>query len=115
MRLHDRSRHVRQESRDRNELVPQLVEEVDEQTANVTAVQILIRHDHYRAVAQVLHISVLLARGETDDLLELSDLLGLLDLGIARVLDVQHLTLEGIDTEQLALVLTETTQSHRLG
>ena len=112
--LHNRRRHVRQESRNRNQLVPQLVEQVDQQTADVTAVKILIGHDHDRPIPQVCGVLVLLTGGQSDDLLQLRDLLGLLHLRVTRVLDVQHLALEWVDAEGLALLLAQTAESHGL-
>ena len=44
--LDDRRSHVGQETRNGNELVPELVKQVDQQTTNVAAVQVLVRHDH---------------------------------------------------------------------
>ena len=113
--LDDRRRHVGQEPRNRNQLVPELVEQIDQQTTNVGPIQILIRHDHHRPVAQVLHIRILFARRQANDLLQLRDLLGVLHLRVARVLHIEHLTLERVDTEELALLLAQTTQCHRLG
>ena len=95
--------------------MPELVEQIDEQTANVAAIQVLVCHNHDRPVAQVCGVCVLLATGESNDLLELRNLLGLLYLGVGGVLHVQHLALERVDAEQLALLLAEARESHRLG
>ena len=80
----------------------------------MAAVQILIGHDHNRPVAQIGSVLVLLTRRQSDDLLQLRNLLRLLHLGIARVLHVQHLALERIDAEGLALLLAQTAESHGL-
>ena len=113
-RLDDGSCHVGQEPRDGDELVPELVEQVDEQTANVRPVVILVRHDHDAAVAETCHVVVFLARLKTDDLLEFGNLLGLLNLGVGGVLHVQDLASERIDSVELALLLRETRDGHRL-
>ena len=94
--------------------MPELVEQIDQQTADVRSIQILIGHNHHGSIAQILHVRILLARRQTEDLLELRNLLGLLNLGVARVLHVQDLTLEWVDAEELALLLAQTAQRHRL-
>jgi len=81
----------------------------------VTAIVILVRHDENRAVPQIGRVGVLLTRRQSNDLLELGNLLGLLHLGICRVLDIENLALERIDSIRLALLLAQARQSHRLG
>ena len=115
VRLHDGRGHVGEEPGDGNELVPELVEQVHQQTADVAAIQVLVSHDHHGPVAQVGHVRILLARRQTQNLLQLRNLLGLLHLGVGRVLHVQHLALERVDTECLTLLLAQTAQSHGLG
>ncbi len=46
---------------DLDERGPEVMEEVDEQTLDVRAIVILIGHDHDLAVAERLHLLVLLA------------------------------------------------------
>ena len=113
--LDNRSCHVRQKPRNRNQLVPQLVEQIDQQPANVATVQILVRHNHDGPIPQVSDGRILLTRRQPDNLLQLGNLLCLLNLGVRRILHVQHLALERIDTERLSLLLAQSTQSHRLG
>lgn len=113
--LHDRSCHVGQEPRDGDELMPELVEEVDEETADVRAILVLIGHDHHRAIAEACEIHVLGTAHETQDLLEFGDLLGVLDASICRIFDVEELATKRLDSVLLALFLRQSGERHRLG
>ena len=95
--------------------MPELVEQIHQQSTDVAAVQVLVRHNHHRPIAQVCGGGVLLARRQSQNLLQLRNLLGLLHLGIRCVLHIQHLALERVDAEGLALLLAQTRQRHGLG
>lgn len=112
--LDNRSRHVGEEPRDGDELMPELVEEVDEKTPDVRAILVLIRHDHHGAVAKARETGLLGTTHETQDLLEFGDLLRMLNASIRSVLDVEELATKRLDAVVLALFLRETGESHRL-
>ena len=94
--------------------MPQLVKQINEQSTNMRSIQILIRHDHDRSIPQILGVCVLLSRHKTENLLEFGNLLGLLNLGVRCVLDIQNLALERVDSECLSLLLRQTRQRHCL-
>ena len=94
--------------------MPEFMKQIDEQTADMTAVVILIGHDENGTVAKTRRVCVLLARHQTHNLLQLRNLLRLLHLGVRRVLHIQHLALERIHAKVLALFLRQTRQCHRL-
>ena len=51
--LHDGCSHVGQEAWNRNEFMPELVEEVDKQASNVRTIVVLVRHNHDASVSQL--------------------------------------------------------------
>ena len=113
--LDDGRGHVGQEPRDGDELMPELVEQVDEQAPDVGSVIVLIGHDHDAPVAELGQARVLLPGLEPQNLLQLRNLLGMLDLGIRGVLHIQHLALERVDAVVFALLLRESRERHGLG
>lgn len=113
--LHDRSRHVGEEPRDGDELMPELMKEIDEETTDVRAILVLIGHDHHGALAKARETGLLRTTHETQDLLEFGDFLRVLDASIGSVLDVQELATKRLHAVVLPLFLRETGESHRLG
>lgn len=114
-RLYDGSRHVGQEPRDGDELMPELVEEVDEETTDVRTILVLIGHDHHRTLSKARKIYVLGTAHETQDLLEFGDFLGVLHASIRRILHIQELTPQRLDSVLLALFLRQSGERHRFG
>ena len=95
--------------------MPELVEEIHQQTPNVGAVIVLVGHDEDAAVAQAAAVLVRLARLEPDDLFELGNLLGQLHFRGTAVLDVHDFPPQWEHAERLALSLRKTAESHGFG
>ncbi len=94
--------------------MPELVEEVDEETPDVRPILVLIRHDHHGAVAKARETCLLRTAHETQNLLELGDFLRVLHASIRSILDVEELASKWLHSVLLALFLRETGESHRL-
>ena len=75
------------------------------------SIQILICHHHDTTIAQVLRIGILLALLQSQDFLNSCKLFVLVELDLADILDVEHLTLQGEDTPLLTTHYLETTDS----
>ena len=88
------------------------MEQVDEETADVRPVVVLVGHDEDATVAQTGEVLVDLARLETEDLLQLCNFLGEFDLGGAGILDVHDFPPQWEHAESLALSLRKTAESH---
>ena len=94
--------------------MPKLVEEVDEETADMRSVLVLIGHDHHRALAKTREIRILGTTHETQNLLEFGNLLRVFHASICCILHIQELATKRLDSLVLALFLRETGESHRL-
>ena len=110
--LDDRRRHVRKESRDCQQSMPQLVKQINQQSANMGAVVILVGHDEDTTVPQGLHVCVFLATFQPNDLFQVCNFFCLFHFANRRVFYVQQLTLQWEYAVILALVLRQTRQSH---
>lgn len=75
----------------------------------------LIRHNHNATISQRVYVLVLFAMDQTDDLLDILDLLILHYLIVRRFADVEGFTTKGEDTEIVATDNTETGFSQSLG
>lgn len=97
--LHDRGDELLQEAGHIEQGRPEVMNEVDDETLDVTAVVILIGHDHDVSVTQRLDV-LLCVRGvefQSHDLDEVHDLLVLHDLRVRRVAHVEELALQRED------------------
>ena len=75
----------------------------------------LIRHDHQLAVPQARDVRVVLVVLQTQDLLDVLNLLVLHDLVVASFPDVEQLAAQGEDAVVVATDDTETSDGERLG
>mmetsp|Transcript_113556 Transcript_113556/g.242368 ORF Transcript_113556/g.242368 Transcript_113556/m.242368 type:complete len:261 (-) Transcript_113556:1491-2273(-) len=87
--LHDRGEELLHKAWQPGQRWPPCVDEVDEQTLDVRAVMVLVRHDHDRAVTEALELGVVLAveikAHDLDDILNLRVGHHLMQGGIAHI------------------------------
>lgn len=94
----------------------EVVQKVDDKTLDMRTVVILIRHDHEMTISERVRGGVVMVVLQTQDLLDVLDLLVLHDLVVARLADIEQLTAKREDTEAItALDGTDAGHGHRLG
>mmetsp|Transcript_9905 Transcript_9905/g.27630 ORF Transcript_9905/g.27630 Transcript_9905/m.27630 type:complete len:414 (+) Transcript_9905:2738-3979(+) len=94
---------------------PPMVYQVDQQTLDVGAVVVLVRHQHDGTVPEPLRGIVLLPRVQTHDLQQILDLGVACDLFEVCVPDIQHLALERKDTILVSTDDAQASDRQRLG
>ena len=107
LRLEDGRVHEPHEPRDPRQRAPHRLEHIDAQPLDVTAVQILIRHEQDLAVPQVLaHIilGILLVRLQTEDALNLDDLLVLHHLLRHLATNIKDLSTHRVNPNRVAVL-----------
>jgi len=113
--LDDRRHELLEEARDFEQAGPEVVDKVDEKAFDVRAVVVLVRHYHYRAVAQVFDIGVGLSHVEPHNLDHVLQFIVFQDHTCGGVTHIHEFTFEREDTVLVSAYDLDTSHSESLG
>ena len=97
----DWSHKLLQKPSDHQQRRPEVVDEIDDQTLDVTAIVILVSHDHDRSISQARNVIVLLANLEPDNLTEI---LNQCSKSISLKFSKNHLLIGGMSPESIIIL-----------
>mmetsp|Transcript_13832 Transcript_13832/g.34094 ORF Transcript_13832/g.34094 Transcript_13832/m.34094 type:complete len:794 (+) Transcript_13832:3553-5934(+) len=110
----DRRHELFQESPVLHQARPPRLDQIDEQTLDVATVQILVRHDHDAAVAELVQVVILHAGSQAHDLQDSLNLGVLQQRSVRSLANVEQFTAQGKHAIEIATDHGETGDRKRL-